>query len=62
MFKMVEVVGRSAEGYSDAVKDAVTSVMARDENVHFFTVVEQRGACHGGKIEYQAVVKMAIDA
>ena len=61
MLKMLEVVGTSSVGYSEAVRAAVEKVAAADEKVHFFTVIEQRGAFHGGKVEFQAVVKLAVE-
>lgn len=62
MLKMIEVVGTSPIGYSEAVKAVVEKLVAKGEKVHFFTVGEQRGAFHGGKIEFQAVVKVAVEA
>lgn len=62
MFKMIEVVGRSPEGYSEAVKSAIETLMADGEKIHFFTVQEQRGSTQGGtSIEYQVVVKVAVE-
>ena len=62
MLKMVEVVGGSAAGYSEAAQAAVEHVAAAGAKVHFFTVVEQRGAVRNGKVEFQAVVKVAVEA
>ena len=61
MLKMVEVVGTSPKGYSEAVKAAVDALVAAGEKVHFFTVTEQRGSHHAGRIEFQVVVKAAVD-
>ncbi|MBE3069773.1 MAG: dodecin domain-containing protein, partial [Planctomycetes bacterium] len=44
MLKMVEVVGTSPKGYSEAVKAAVDALVAAGEKVHFFTVTEHRGS------------------
>jgi len=62
MLKMMEVIGISNAGYSEAVKAAVEEIIRAGHNVHFFEVVEQRGAVRGGKIaEYQAKVKIAVE-
>jgi len=62
MLNMVEVVGVSAASYSEAVKDAVGRLLAAGKRVHFFTVTEHRGAVRDKKIEFQAVVKAAVEA
>ena len=62
MLKMVEVVGTSPESFSAAVRKAVETLLAKGEKVHFFQVVEQRGAVRDGKFkEFQVVVKAAIE-
>jgi len=61
MFRMIEVIGRSDKSYSDAVKGVVEQVGQQGEKVHFFEVVEQRGALRAGLIEYQVKVKIAIE-
>ena len=62
MFKMIEVVGTSELGFSEAVNDAVNQIIATEEKVHFFEVVEQRGAVRQGKLkEYQVKLKVAVD-
>jgi len=61
MMKMIEVIGTSPNSYYEAVRKAVEGVAASGEKVHFFKVVEHRGAYHGGKIEFQAVVKVAVE-
>jgi len=60
MFKMIEVVGSSGKSYSDAVKSVVEK-FGKKERVHFFEVIEQRGAVRQGKIEYQVKVKIAVE-
>jgi len=63
MFKMMEIIGTSEKGFSEAVKDAVNRIVQSGENVHFFEVVEQRGAVHGGEFkEFQVKVKVAVEA
>ena len=61
MLKMVEVVGVSPVSFAWAAKGAVERLAASGEKVHFFTVTEFRGAVRGGKIEFQAVVKVAVE-
>ncbi|MFC1668654.1 dodecin family protein [Chlamydiota bacterium] len=62
MFKMIEVIGSSEKGYSDAVKNAIKSIIDSGESVHFFEVSEQRGSVRNGKFnEFQVKLKVAID-
>lgn len=62
MLKMIEVVGKSDEGFSDAVRKAVEKMAENGERMHFFEVQEQRGAIRDGKIgEYQVKVKIAVE-
>jgi hypothetical protein len=61
MFKMIEVIGSSEKGYSQAVKEAVEQVIEDGHDVHFFEVVEQRGAARAGKFkEFQVKIKVAV--
>ncbi len=63
MFKILEIVGTSPKGFSEAVREAVEQVVATGETVHFFEVVEQRGAVREGKFkEFQVKLKVAVDA
>ncbi|MDD5217675.1 MAG: dodecin family protein [Candidatus Omnitrophica bacterium] len=63
MFQMVEVVGISPDGFSEAVKNAVDQVIKSGGKPHFFEVVEQRGSIRDGQLkEYQAIVKVAVEA
>ena len=62
MFKMIEIVGSSEKGFSEAVKEAVEQVLASGEKVHFFEVIEQRGAVRAGKFkEFQVKLKVAVE-
>lgn len=62
MFKMVDVVGISPAGFSEAVKDGVNKVLASGEKVHFFQVLEQRGAVREGALkEFQVVIRVATE-
>jgi flavin-binding protein dodecin len=62
MYKMVEVVGRSEAGYSEAVKEAVARVLESEQKVSWFQVMEHRGALKADNtVEFQAVLKVAVD-
>jgi flavin-binding protein dodecin len=62
MLKMVDVVGVSPTGFSEAVKDGVDKVLASGEKVHFFQVLEQRGAVREGELkEFQVVIRVATE-
>lgn len=62
MLKMIEVIGISEAGYSEAIKEAVQALIDKGEKVHFFEVAEQRGAVRDGKFkEFQAKVKVAVE-
>lgn len=62
MFRMLEVVGRSEKSFSEAVKSAVEEMISSGEKVHFFEVIEQRGAVREGKFkEFQVKVKIAVE-
>lgn len=63
MLKMIEVVGTSPSGFSEAVRDAVDRLLAEGAKIHFFQVVEQRGSVREGKLsEFQVVLKLAVEA
>ena len=62
MFKMVDVVGVSPAGFSEAVKNGVNKVLASGEKVHFIQVLEQRGAVRDGELkEFQAIIRVATE-
>jgi len=62
MLQMVEVVGVSPAGFTEAVKSAVESLIAQGKKVHFFEVIQQRGAVRENKIkEFQVIVKVAFE-
>ncbi len=62
MLRMVEVVGISEEGYSEAVREAVRNLTSSGEKIHFFEVIEQRGSVRGGKLkEFQVIIKAAVE-
>ena len=62
MFKMLEIVGSSPVGFSEAVRDAVNQIIQSGEKVHFFEVIEQRGAVREGTFkEFQVKLKVAVE-
>jgi len=62
MFKMVDVIGISPAGFSEAVKDGVEKVLASGEKVHFIQVLEQRGAVRDGELkEFQVIIRVATE-
>ncbi|HON51544.1 MAG TPA: dodecin domain-containing protein [Candidatus Sumerlaeota bacterium] len=62
MLKMIEVIGISPIGFSDAVKKAVDETVKAGKKIHFFETVEQRGTVSEGKIkEFQVKIRIAVD-
>lgn len=62
MFKMLEVIGTSPVSFSTAVKNAIEELLANGEHIHFFEVLEQRGAVRNGQFkEFQVKLKVAVE-
>jgi flavin-binding protein dodecin len=62
MLRMIEVIGSSETGYSEAVREAVQALIDGGEKVHFFEVIEQRGAVREGRFrEFQVKIKAAVE-
>ncbi len=62
MLQMLEVVGISSVGFSKAVQSAIEKLVADGRRVHFFEVVEQRGAVREGLVkEFQVKLKVAVE-
>jgi len=62
MFKMLEIIGNSANSFSEAVKKAIEQVINSGETVHFFEVIEQRGAVRQNTFkEFQVKLKVAVE-
>ena len=62
MFKMIEVVESSNLSYSDAVKLAIEGLKDKGHKIHFFELIEQRGALRSDDIEYQVKIKVAVES
>jgi len=63
MFRIVEIVGISKEGFSQAVQDAVGQVTAQGETPAWFEVAEQRGSIKEGQLDqFQVKLKVAVSA
>ena len=63
MLKMIEVVGTSPLGFTEAVKGAIENLLASGEKIHFFEVFEQRGAVREGKFkEFQVILRVAVES
>lgn len=59
MFQMIEVVGMSGSGFSEAVKHAVDQITEKRHKVFWFEVVKQRGSVKEGRLkEYQVKLKV----
>lgn len=62
MLQMIEVVGVSPAGFTEAVKNAVETLAGQGKVIHFLQVVEQRGSVRDNVIrEFQVVVKVACE-
>ena len=62
MLHMLEVVGTSPSGFSEAVQAAIAEVGRMGRKAHFFQVVEERGSVREGLIkEFQVVLKVAVE-
>ncbi len=61
VFKKIELVGSSAESFSDATANAVAKAGESVRNMSWFEVTEQRGSIADGKIQqYQVTVKIGF--
>jgi len=58
---MIEIIGISEISYENAIKNAISEIVSQGYNVHFFNVIEQRGSYKDEKVQFQVVLKIAID-
>lgn len=61
MIKMMEVVGISNSGFSDAVKSVINKLSQAGHKIYWFEVIENRGAVKGENIEFQVKVNVAVE-
>ena len=55
VYKKVELVGSSAKGIEDAIKNALQRASKTLRNLRWFEVVETRGEIEGGKVAHWQV-------
>ena len=61
VFKKIEVVGTSAESFSQATANAVAKAAETVHGLSWFEVVEQRGNVSDGKIQqYQVTLRIGF--
>ena len=61
VYKKIELVGTSANSFSEAAANAVAKATETVRNVNWFEVVEQRGRVADGKIkQYQVTVAIGF--
>jgi dodecin len=61
VYKLVEVVGTSPVGFSEAVKSGVAEAAKTLQHIAWFEVTEMRGALKDGAIaEYQVTMKIGF--
>jgi hypothetical protein len=61
IYKLIDVVGTSPDSFAQAVKNAVMEAGKTVHNMHWFEVVEQRGAIKDAKVaEFQVTVRIGF--
>ena len=61
IYKKIELVGSSAEGIEDAVKNALAKASGSLRNLRWFEIVETRGHIEDGKIgHWQVTIKVGF--
>jgi flavin-binding protein dodecin len=58
VYKKVEVVGTSTQGYDEAIKSAIEHARKNLKGLSWFEVVEQRGNLAGQEIVFQVTLKI----
>ncbi len=56
IYKMIELVGTSSEGYQQAIDAAVARASKTVKNLEFFEVVEHRGHIRGPNLVHQVKI------
>lgn len=60
-YKMVKIVGTSAEGHSQAIRNAVAKASQTLKGIGWFQVVEERGLVKDGAVqEFQVVLEIGF--
>ena len=63
MYKMIEVVGTSPKGFTEAAENGIKTLSKQGEKIYWFEVVEQRGAVREGKVsEYQVKINVGAQS
>ncbi len=59
VYKLIELTGSSTLGLEDAIQNAITKAARTVHNLHWFEVVETRGAIEDGKVAHWQVTLKA---
>jgi hypothetical protein len=59
-YKIIEVVGVSAESVQHAVRNAIAKASETVRNIDWFEVQQIRGAIHNGQPEFQVAVRIGF--
>jgi dodecin len=59
-YKIIEVVGVSAESVQQAVRNAIAKASQTVRNIDWFEVQQIRGAVRSGEAEFQVAVKIGF--
>ncbi len=60
-YKLIELVGTSAESYEDAIANAINQASKTLKAISWYEVVQMRGAVNDGNVtEYQVILKVGF--
>ncbi len=60
-YKLIELVGTSAERYEDAIANAINQASKTLKAISWYEVVQMRGAVNDGNVtEYQVILKVGF--
>ena len=61
VYKLVEIVGSSATGTDDAIRNAIATAAKTLRRIDWFEVIESRGHVHEGKVaHFQVTLKVGF--
>ena len=60
VYRLTKVVGTSALGYDDGVKQALERAQKTLRHIEWFEVKEQRGRVTGSGVEYQVTLEIGF--